>query len=153
MNVRSYFHRNRFSVEEFAKNSVGGTINAWLLDYYTFPFRYRSSLLHEPNPMTSEFFANSATDCRKGTPKSIVIIVAAAAVALIACSAKAEDTKPTEKPNIVLILADDLGYADIGAYGNKLNRTPNLDRLAREGLRLTDFHSNGANCSPLAPPF
>jgi len=51
-------------------------------------------------------------------------------------------------PNIVLILADDLGYADLGAYGNKVNRTPNLDRMAREGLRFTDFHTNGANCSP-----
>ncbi|MEM1294165.1 MAG: sulfatase-like hydrolase/transferase [Verrucomicrobiota bacterium] len=55
---------------------------------------------------------------------------------------------PVEKPNIVLILSDDLGYADIGAYGNELNQTPNLDRMAEEGLRFTDFHSNAANCSP-----
>ena len=55
---------------------------------------------------------------------------------------------PQTRPNIVFILADDLGYADIGAYGNKVNRTPNLDRMARNGLRLTDFHTNGANCSP-----
>jgi arylsulfatase A-like enzyme len=54
----------------------------------------------------------------------------------------------SQKPNIVLILADDLGYADIGAYGNTINRTPNLDRMTREGLRFTDFHTNGANCSP-----
>lgn len=53
-----------------------------------------------------------------------------------------------EQPNIILILADDLGYADLGAYGNRINRTPNLDRLAKEGIRFTDFHSNGANCSP-----
>lgn len=53
-----------------------------------------------------------------------------------------------DRPNIILILADDLGYADLGAYGNKVNRTPHLDRMAREGLRFTDFHSNGANCSP-----
>ena len=51
------------------------------------------------------------------------------------------------RPNIILIMADDLGYADVGAYGNKLNRTPHLDRMAREGLRFTDFHSNAANCS------
>lgn len=51
-------------------------------------------------------------------------------------------------PNFVLILADDLGYADIGAYGNQVNRTPNLDRLARKGLRFTDFHSNAPNCTP-----
>lgn len=52
------------------------------------------------------------------------------------------------KPNFVLILADDLGYGDIGCYGNTVNRTPHLDRLAREGMRFTDFHANGANCSP-----
>lgn len=51
-------------------------------------------------------------------------------------------------PNFVVILADDLGYGDLGVYGNKLNRTPHLDRLAREGLRFTDFHSNGPMCSP-----
>lgn len=53
-----------------------------------------------------------------------------------------------EKPNIVLILADDLGYGDLGCYGATRLKTPHLDRLAREGLRLTDFHSNGSTCSP-----
>jgi arylsulfatase A-like enzyme len=51
-------------------------------------------------------------------------------------------------PNFVLILADDLGYGDLGCYGNTTNRTPHLDRLAREGMRFTDFHSNGPMCSP-----
>ncbi len=53
-----------------------------------------------------------------------------------------------EKPNIVLILADDLGYGDIGCYGSKVNLTPHLDRLAAEGIRFTDFHSNGPMCTP-----
>src|SRR5262245_9000275 len=52
------------------------------------------------------------------------------------------------RPNVVLIIMDDLGYGDIGSYGVKDARTPNLDRLAREGVRLTDAYSNGANCSP-----
>jgi len=51
-------------------------------------------------------------------------------------------------PNVVVILADDLGYGDIGCYGNDAVRTPHLDQLAREGLRFTDFHSNGPMCSP-----
>lgn len=51
-------------------------------------------------------------------------------------------------PNIILILADDLGYGDLGCYGNPVNQTPNIDRLAREGMRFTDFHSNGPMCSP-----
>lgn len=51
-------------------------------------------------------------------------------------------------PNIVLIVADDLGYGDLGCYGGRRARTPHLDRLAQEGLRLTDFHANAASCSP-----
>jgi len=53
-----------------------------------------------------------------------------------------------EKPNFIVILADDMGYGDIGCYGNKNIKTPNLDKLAEEGVRFTDFHSNGAVCSP-----
>jgi|GEM_PF-42802 len=52
------------------------------------------------------------------------------------------------KPNIVLILADDLGYGDLSCYGNKKVRTPNLDRMAAEGMRFTDFYANGPMCSP-----
>lgn len=69
---------------------------------------------------------------------------AVAAVCLVAGTASAAETPP----NIVLILADDLGYGDIGCYGNSRVSTPNLDRLAQEGLRFTDFHSNGAQCAP-----
>jgi len=52
------------------------------------------------------------------------------------------------QPNVVLIVADDLGWADLGSYGATDIRTPNLDRLASEGLRLTDFYANGVTCSP-----
>src|SRR5687767_13328446 len=52
------------------------------------------------------------------------------------------------RPNIVLILMDDLGYGDIGSYGVPDAKTPNIDRLAREGVKMTDFYANGANCSP-----
>ena len=53
-----------------------------------------------------------------------------------------------ERPNIVLIVADDLGYGDLQCYGSKLNETPAIDRLAAGGLRFTDFHSNGSMCTP-----
>ncbi|MFN7139708.1 MAG: sulfatase [Limisphaerales bacterium] len=56
--------------------------------------------------------------------------------------------KAKERPNIVLILADDLGWADLGCYGNRFNETPQIDRMAREGLRFTDFYAAGAVCSP-----
>lgn len=51
-------------------------------------------------------------------------------------------------PNIVLINADDLGYGDLGCYGAMLLRTPNIDRLAKEGRRFTDAHAASAVCSP-----
>lgn len=53
-----------------------------------------------------------------------------------------------ERPNIVLILADDLGHGDIGCYGAPDIRTPNVDRLAKEGIRLTQFYSNAPECTP-----
>jgi len=52
------------------------------------------------------------------------------------------------RPNIVLIMADDLGYGDIGCYGNTEIKTPNIDALAMSGIRFSDYHSNGAVCSP-----
>lgn len=53
-----------------------------------------------------------------------------------------------QPPNIVLIVIDDIGYHDLGIYGNALHATPNIDRLGREGMLFTDFHTNGAVCSP-----
>jgi arylsulfatase A len=53
-----------------------------------------------------------------------------------------------DRPNVVLIITDDLGYADIGVYGARDIRTPNIDRLAREGVRFTDFYANGTTCTP-----
>src|SRR3954447_12049864 len=53
-----------------------------------------------------------------------------------------------DMPNIVLIYADDLGYGDVGCYGATRVRTPNIDRLAREGLRFTDAHAPSSTCTP-----
>jgi arylsulfatase A len=54
----------------------------------------------------------------------------------------------TEHPNIVLIMADDLGYGELGCYGQKLIKTPNIDELARGGVRFTDFHCGSPVCAP-----
>lgn len=53
-----------------------------------------------------------------------------------------------DRPNIVLIYADDLGYGDVSCYGAAKTKTPNVDRLAKEGLRFTDAHSPSATCTP-----
>src|SRR5262245_41515427 len=51
-------------------------------------------------------------------------------------------------PNIVFILTDDIGYGDLGCYGSKEIRTPNLDRLAKDGVRLTDAYAAAPVCTP-----
>jgi uncharacterized sulfatase len=54
----------------------------------------------------------------------------------------------TRQPNIVIILADDLGYGDLGCYGQQRIKTPNIDRLAQEGMRFTDFYAGCTVCAP-----
>ena len=53
-----------------------------------------------------------------------------------------------QRPNVVLIITDDVGYGDLGSYGAPDVKTPHIDSLARDGVRLTDFYANGATCSP-----
>ncbi|RYZ45996.1 MAG: chloramphenicol resistance protein, partial [Chitinophagaceae bacterium] len=57
-------------------------------------------------------------------------------------------TKKESLPNIIFILADDLGYGDIGAYGQQKIKTPHLDQLAKEGMRFTDFYAGSTVCAP-----
>lgn len=58
------------------------------------------------------------------------------------------EAKPAPRPNIVFIMADDLGYGDLGCYGQKLIRTPHLDRLAAEGTRFTQCYAGSTVCAP-----
>jgi arylsulfatase A-like enzyme len=51
-------------------------------------------------------------------------------------------------PNIIFVMADDLGYGDLGCYGQKLIQTPNIDRLAAEGIRFTDAYAGCTVCAP-----
>lgn len=57
-------------------------------------------------------------------------------------------TAAERRPNIVVILVDDLGYGDLGCYGQKLIKTPNIDRLAKEGIKLTDHYAGAPLCAP-----
>ena len=54
----------------------------------------------------------------------------------------------SDRPNVILIMADDLGYGSLGCYGGRDFQTPHIDKLAASGMRFTDFHSNGPVCSP-----
>ena len=75
-----------------------------------------------------------------------VTLTAMALVAGLATGAVAAD--PARGPNVVVILADDIGYGDLGCYGATLVKTPNLDRLARGGMRFIDAHAPSAVCTP-----
>ena len=59
-----------------------------------------------------------------------------------------KNNKAGRKPNFVFILVDDLGWTDIACYGSKFYETPNIDRLASEGMRFTDGYAACAVCSP-----
>src|SRR6185437_107266 len=66
-----------------------------------------------------------------------------------ACGRAADGEKtPPGRLNVVVILADDLGWADLSCYGSKYHKTPNLDRLAARGMRFTDAYAAAAICSP-----
>lgn len=72
----------------------------------------------------------------------------AATALLTSLTVLAPETPPVRKPNIVFILADDLGYMDLGCYGNPYNRTPVIDSLARQGMRFTQAYASSPVCSP-----
>ncbi len=67
---------------------------------------------------------------------------------LVSCGSPSDAGEQKAPPNIVLIYADDLGYGDAGAYGATAIKTPNIDRLAREGIRFTNGYSASATCTP-----
>lgn len=75
--------------------------------------------------------------------KTQIIIISTSAWAMLACS----NTTVT-KPNVIIILADDLGYGDVSAYGSKTIHTPNIDRLANEGIRFTQGYATSATSTP-----
>jgi arylsulfatase A-like enzyme len=65
----------------------------------------------------------------------------------------AKSAQGAKRPNFVFIFADDLGWGDLGCYGNRQIKTPNLDRIAKEGILFTQFYVNGSVCSPSRAAF
>ena len=79
---------------------------------------------------------------------TLALGVAALAALLTVRPAAAAEQPPADKPNVIFILADDLGVGDLGAYGGKKIKTPNLDRMAAEGLRFTQAYCGTSVCAP-----
>lgn len=74
-------------------------------------------------------------------------LIATAALGLALCAAPAQ-AAPARKPNVIVILADDLGYGDTSAYGSRLVKTPNIDALAADGVRFTQGYVSHPVCAP-----
>jgi arylsulfatase A-like enzyme len=77
--------------------------------------------------------------------KTLRILLLLTSTLLSARTAPSESARP---PNLIYILADDLGYGDLGCYGQQKFATPNIDRMAREGMRFTSFYSGNTVCAP-----
>ncbi len=79
--------------------------------------------------------------------RSVLALVVVGAVTVPGCASTPE-TASSDLPNIVILFADDLGYGDLGIYGNPTIRTPNLDRMAAEGMKFTQLYVGASVCTP-----
>jgi arylsulfatase A-like enzyme len=80
--------------------------------------------------------------------KYVSITLTALFMLAISANTKLHARQDTEQPNIIFIMADDLGYGDLGCYGQQLVRTPNIDLLAAAGMRFTQAYAGGPVCTP-----
>jgi arylsulfatase A-like enzyme len=95
----------------------------------------------------AELAANLLTMFRHFSRAIVPILFVVGVVSSVAGQSENPPPAP-RKPSIIFILADDLGYGDIGCYGQKKIKTPNLDRIAQEGIRFTSFYSGSTVCAP-----
>ena len=86
----------------------------------------------------------------KNLKNRVGILVLAAITILASCNStkKQEEKQVNQKPNIIIIYTDDLGYGDVSAYGATELQTPNIDKLAKGGVMFTDGHASSATCTP-----
>src|SRR5215203_2086664 len=75
-------------------------------------------------------------------------IVAALVISAPSTGARQAPSPAAARPNVVLVMSDDMGYGDLSSYGASDIKTPNIDGIGKAGARLTDFYSNGVLCSP-----
>ncbi len=84
---------------------------------------------------------------KRVTPLALLLVVLAVLLALPGHGG-VHSGQDSDSPNFVLVLVDDMGWADLGSYGSKVIHTPNLDRMAREGMRFTDAYAGHTVCAP-----
>ena len=100
------------------------------------------------------FLALTQAGCRRSIPRhslrGIAILATAIAVTLVAqvIIAPPVNAESGKRPNIIFIMADDLGWKELGCYGQKKIQTPNVDLLARQGMRFTDYYTGAPVCAP-----
>ena len=92
--------------------------------------------------------SNHFADCRRAGQALLLGLAAATAFSSLGAQTGYPATPAARKPSILFILADDLGYGDLGCYGQTKIKTSNLDRLAAEGMRFTDFYAGSTVCAP-----
>ncbi|VTJ88724.1 Hypothetical predicted protein [Marmota monax] len=112
----------------------------------------RSPLTAERSPahvisFPHDLWRTSAGDCRKSSPRKMRVLF------LLLVFLGGTQSHTTSRPNIVLLMADDLGIGDPGCYGNKTLRTPNIDRLASGGAKLTQHLAASPLCTPSRASF
>jgi hypothetical protein len=81
--------------------------------------------------------------------KIIIALSVAMPVLTVSCGqTENKENNSVENPNIIFVMVDDMGYGDLGCYGQKEIKTPNIDHLASEGIRFTNFYSGSPVCAP-----
>lgn len=99
------------------------------------------------------FLILTQAGCRRSFPRRLphritLAVTVAVLLSLQLIYTPSVQAERSDRPNIIFIMADDLGYGDLGCYGQKLIATPSLDRMAREGMQFRSFYAGNTVCAP-----
>lgn len=106
-------------------------------------------LAYTPSPVTHNLRCSTLSRLAHQSRRAVRVLLVISLVALlVGCDAPADSEVAARPPNIILIVADDLGYGDLGSYGQEQILTPRLDQMAAEGTRFTQFYAGSTVCAP-----